>query len=150
MREDVRSKTEGTRDRTNMQDGIYILAVFSCIILVPLLIVFGILTFGRRNRRRKEIAYTGRTQGKVIKIVHRGLDSPWVIHVGYSVNGVDYEIKETAKMKSQAIRVGRIPVGQKKTFVLGSIREGDFVTVCYDEAAPQKAIIYGNDGVMTG
>lgn len=43
--------------------------------------------------------YRGITQGKVIRIVDKGMDYPWVIHVQYNVNGHDYKIKETAKMK---------------------------------------------------
>ena len=49
------------------------------------------------------------------------MDYPWVIHVQYNVNGHDYKIKETAKMKSTAIKIAGIPVGQRKNFVLGNI-----------------------------
>lgn len=38
----------------------------------------------------------------------------------------------------------------KKTFVLGAVQEGDSVTILYDEKNPQKAVIYGNDGLITG
>ncbi len=41
-------------------------------------------------------------------------------------------------------------MGVKKTFVLGSVQEGDSVTILYDEKNPQKAVISGNDGLMTG
>lgn len=94
--------------------------------------------------------YRGITQGKVIRIVDKGMDYPWAIHVQYNVNGHDYKIKETAKMKSTAIKIAGIPVGQRKTFVLGNIKEGDLIEIHYDEDHPEKAIIYGNDGVVTG
>ena len=47
----------------------------------------------------------------------KGLDYPWVIHVQYKVNGIDYKIKETAKMKSTAIKVAGIPGRSEKDFL---------------------------------
>lgn len=61
------------------------------------------------------------------------MDIPWVIYVSYSVNDVNYEIKKSVKLKSETIKIGVIPIGQRKTFVLSAIKEGDRVTVCYEE-----------------
>ena len=47
-------------------------------------------------------------------------------------------------MKSETIKVGKIPVGQRKTFVIGPLDVGDAVTVKYDEKNPARAIIAGN------
>lgn len=133
-----------------LNDGAMIIIIFAAIILIPTIVVFIVLSINKRNRKRKKNNYMGITKGRVIRIVDKGLDYPWVIHVQYKVNGIDYEIKETAKMKSKAIKIAGIPVGQRKTFVLGAAKEGDLLEIRYDEAHPEKAIIYGNDGVVTG
>lgn len=133
-----------------LSDGAMIIIIFAAIILIPTIIVFIVLGINKNSRKRKKNNYMGITQGRVIRIVDKGLDYPRVIHVQYKVNGIDYEIKETAKMKSTAIKVAGIPVGQRKTFVLGAVKEGDLLEIRYDEAHPEKAIIYGNDGVVTG
>lgn len=133
-----------------LSDGVMIIIIFAAIIFIPTMVVFIILGISKNNRKRKKRNYRGITQGKVIRIVDKGVDYPWVIHVQYNVNGSDYEIKETAKMKSTAIKIAGIPVGQRKTFVLGNIKEGDLIELHYDEDHPEKAIIYGNDGVVTG
>ena len=133
-----------------LSDGVMIIIIFAAIILIPIIIVFIVLGISKNSRKRKKSNYMGITQGRVIRIVDKGLDYPWVIHVQYKVNGIDYEIKETAKMKSTAIKIAGIPVGQRKTFVLGDVKEGDLLEIRYDETHPERAIIYGNDGVVTG
>lgn len=130
-------------------DEIKILLILGGIIMLPLIVVFSVLAVNKTIKKRKRLVYTESTQGTVLKIVNKGLDSPWVIYVSYSVNGISYEIKETAKLKSQTIKMGPMPIGQKKTFVLGPIKERDSVTIYYDCKDPKKAFIYGNDGVMT-
>lgn len=130
-------------------NGVVILIFFAGIVLIPLAVVLLILGISKALRKKKIAAYTGRAQGRIEGIVSKGLDHPWVIEVSYTVDGIDYCIKETAKLKSHAIKVGGIPIGQKKTFVLGPVKEGDAVTVCYDQANPEKALILGNDGVVT-
>lgn len=132
-----------------MSDGAMILLIFSAIIVIPVVIVLFVLAINKRSRRKKFCDYTGVTGGTILKIKKGGVDCPFIIHAGYVVNGVNYEIKETAKLKSQTIKIGPLPIGQKKTFVLGNVREGDTVEIHYDETNPQKGIIYGNEGLMT-
>lgn len=138
-----------------MSNGLIILLIFAIIclslliFLVQALAVFGILLIGKRNRMKKKETYLGKTRGTITRIVDKGIEHPWVIHVQYEVDGIMYEIKETAKMKSKAIKVAGIPVGQRKSFVLGAVREGDLLEIRYDLQHPEKAIIYGNDGMMT-
>lgn len=132
-----------------MSDGAMIILMFALLIFVPLICVFTVLGILRARRKRKNETYTGTVQGRVLDIVDKGLDHPWVIHVIYDVNGVGYSIRETAKLKSETIKAGPIPIGQRKTFVMGPVSIGDRVTVKYDVNDPQKAIIAGNDGVMT-
>lgn len=124
--------------------------IFTAIILIPTIVVFIILGINKNNKKRKKNNYMGITKGRVIRIVDKSLDYPWVIHVQYKVNGIDYEIRETAKMKSTAIKIVGIPVGQRKTFVLGDVKEGDLLEIRYEEEHPERTIIYSNDGVVTG
>ena len=133
-----------------MSNGVMIILIFSILIIVPIIIVFTVLAINKANRKRKYSVYTGVTTGRVSKLVNKGLDFPWVIYVTYCVNQKNYQLKETAKLKSSPIKAGDITVGLKKTFVLGPIQEGDTVTILYDEKDPQKAVIYGNNGVITG
>lgn len=123
---------------------------FSAIIIIPVAAVFIILAVCRHSRKKKIETYSGVTWGTIEKIVSKGLDHPWVLHVTYSVDGKQYKIKETAKMKSEAIRFGKIPVGQRKTFQVGAVREGDLLEIHFDKKQPQKAIIYKNNGSITG
>lgn len=97
-----------------MSDGVMIFLIFSAIIVIPAIIVFIILAINKRSRKKKVNTYAGVANGKILKITNRGLDDPFVIHVGYSVNGVNYEMKETVKLKSQVIKIGFLPIGQKK------------------------------------
>lgn len=127
-----------------------ILLIFALLIIVPLVVILMILTINKSRREKKKASYEGITQGIIQKIVFKGLDHPWVIYVRYNVNGVNYEIKETAKLKATAIKIGKVPIGQRKTFVLGQVKEGDYVEIRYDKKEPRKAIIYKNDGSLTG
>ncbi len=132
-----------------MGDGAMIIIIFACIIIIPLAVVFMVLGINKSRRRNKHLKYKGVTEGRVLKIVDKGLDYPWVIHVSYNVGDMEYMIKETAKVKSEVIKVGKMPVGQRKTFVIGPLAVGDTVTVKYDEKNPGRAIIAGNEGVVT-
>lgn len=52
-------------------------------------------------------------------------------------------------MKSSVIKVAGVPIGQRKTFVLGTVREGDLLEIRYDMQHSEKAILYGNDGMTS-
>ena len=101
-------------------------------------------------RKKKKQRYTGVTTGTVVNVERKGLDYPWVICASYRVDNISYKIKETAKLKTSSLKVGSVPIGQRKTFVLGPLKAGDPILVHYDEKNPQKAILYENDGVVTG
>lgn len=132
-----------------MSDGVIILIFFMALILIPVGIVFLVIGINKNIRKRKRENYKGRVMGTVRKIEDRGMDFPWVIYVVYNVNGMEYQIHESAKLKTEAIRIGKIPIGQRKTFVMGPVKSGDEVVVCYDEKNPANAIIQGNEGVIT-
>lgn len=132
-----------------MNISIIIILICVMIFLIPFFVVLGILAVCKRNRGRKKEEYMGKTQGRIMRIVHNGLDFPWVIHVQYEVDGMTYEIKETAKLKVSSIKVAGIPIGQRQSFVLGAVREGDLLEIRYDLQHPEKAIIYRNDGMIS-
>lgn len=60
----------------------------------------------------------------MIALIFGGIEHPSVIQAVYHVNGKEYRIRETAKLKSTTIKVGKIPVGQKKSFVMGPVAQG--------------------------
>lgn len=131
-------------------DGAMILIMFGLIVFVPLAIVALVLLTARSRRERKKKNYKGFAQGIVEEIRPGGLDHPDVLCVSYSVDGIQYRVKESLKLKSELIKLGGIPVGQRKTYKMGKLSAGDLVTVQYDERKPGRAIILGNDGMVTG
>lgn len=132
-----------------MPTGIIILLFFIGIVGIPTLIVFLVLWAVRASRERKKKSYTGFTEGTISEIRVYSADFATILYVDYQVEGKTYRIKETMKVKGEAIKVGKIPIGQRKKPVLGDIKKGSRVSVQYDTANPQKAIIVGNDGSRT-
>ncbi|MDI9497649.1 MAG: hypothetical protein QM270_04080 [Bacillota bacterium] len=101
-----------------------------------------------KSERREGKEYRVKeTAGKVIERRNRGMDCPAIVTVQYSVNGEVFTIKESLKIKSQAIKTGFLPIGQRKTFKL-NCQAGDTVTVIYDERKPHKRRIKGNEGII--
>lgn len=133
-----------------LSDGLAVLVSFAALALISTAIVLGILAASRSARKKKKQRYTGVTTGTVVNVERKGLDYPWVICASYRVDNISYKIKETAKLKTSSLKVGSVPIGQRKTFVLGPLKAGDPILVHYDEKNPQKAILYENDGVVTG
>jgi len=96
--------------------------------------------------RKKEC--TSITNGKVVSYKKRsGLDFPDSITVEYEVNNKKYQIEETVKLKSTLIKIGFIPIGQRKVPRLQA-SVGDIVEVRYNPNKPDKAYIVGNEGIM--
>ena len=133
-----------------MTEGIVILIFFLLMISGPAIGVGIVLFCLRQNRESKRKAYGGRTVGRVVRIKYRGAHQPPVLFVSYEVDGNQYEISETVKFRSQAIRFYGIPIGQRKTWQLGPLQEGDPVTVHYLCQNPGFAMIAGNDSFLTG
>lgn len=133
-----------------MSDGAMIVMIFAIIIFVPLICIFAIYKISRRRRKSKNERYTCETPGIITDLRLKGSDGPFVMTVSYSVNGIEYTVKESVKLKSSTIKAGAIPVGQRKTPVIGDIRKGSSVTVKHDPADPARALIKGNDGFITG
>jgi len=76
-----------------------------------------------------------------------GADCPLIMYVEYEVDGVSYMLKETVKLKSTVIKLGPIPIGQRKVPQI-SAKRGEIVTVVYDPAKPSHAHVKGNEGFM--
>ena len=85
--------------------------------------------------------------GKVIDLKLRGNKCPTIVIVEYEVAGNKYIIKETVKFKSEIIKLGIFPIGQKKIPKV-SFKKGETVIVEYNEKDPKKGHIKGNDGLM--
>ena len=95
--------------------------------------------------RKEKLAETGaKTEGIITKFRLRGVDSSSVITVAYEVSGVAYSVTESVRMKSEVIRLGPVPIGQRQVPVMGAVAEGTKVTVIYDPKDPQKAVIVEN------
>lgn len=86
------------------------------------------------------------TNGKVVKFTPKGLDFPTVVEVEYYVDNQRYTIEETLKLKSETIKIGFLPIGQKKIPKV-ECSLGATVIVEYNETNPQKGHIKGNDGI---
>lgn len=72
----------------------------------------------------------------------------WRVRVSYTVDGKTYSLTESVKLVSKTIRLGPIPIGQKKEPKLPTTEVGGRVAVCYDPEAPQKAFLRDNQGLM--
>lgn len=102
-------------------------------------------------KQKRSTKCTARAVGTIHSLGKRGMDFPTTVVVSYMVAGRQFEISETLKLKSQAIRLGFLPVGQRKSPVLRTIDGqlpgvGGQVSVSYDPADPQNAFLTDNSG----
>lgn len=73
----------------------------------------------------------------------------WRIRVSYVVGGMRYELIESVKLRSKAIKLGPIPVGQEQVPKLPTTEVGETVAVCYDPDDPSRAYLRDNEGWAT-
>ena len=99
----------------------------------------------RVNKKR----CTETVMGKVIKIKDKGVDFPTIITVQYEVNNNQYEISESIKLRCEWVKIGFLPVGQKKYAVMGDTKVGSMASVTYNPDNPQEAYITKNIGRIT-
>lgn len=131
-----------------MTDG-QIIAIFFVALFVGVPAVVGVvLLLVRRGRACRMDAYVGRCSGEVVSLVSRGVQNVTLVRVRYMVGGRAYELEEPLALRSEAIRVGPVPVGQRKTPKLGAVAPGSRVEVAYLPDDPAHALIVGNDGLM--
>lgn len=81
---------------------------------------------------------------KSVKV--RGQDFPTIITVPYTVDGNSYDISKSIKLKSQTIKLGFIPIGQKRVPVLGNTAVGSSIRVMYNPENPSEAYLTDNIG----
>ncbi len=68
------------------------------------------------------------------------------IAVSYMVEEKEYTIRETVRMKSKPIKVGKTTVGHRTRPALGWIKVGSEARVEYDPADPASARLPDNKG----
>lgn len=90
---------------------------------------------------------TNTVDGKVVSLEFRGMKGVDIITVEYEINGKKHQIKETVKLKSVPIKLGFLPIGQKKTPKINT-KIGSTIQVRYNTNNPSEAYIVGNDGIM--
>ena len=130
-----------------MSDGIMIILIFGLIALLGGGTTALVLLVAKRVRARKEQTYTGSTTGIVVRVRPGSTDRPTVVYVRYEVNGTAYECHETVKLTSEPIKLGPVPVGQRKRGKIPS-SVGSEVRVAYLPDDPSKAILSDNGGLM--
>lgn len=130
-----------------MSDDIMILLVFGLIALLGGGTTVLALLIAKRVRAKKEREYTGEAVGTVVRFRMGGIDCPSSVCVRYEVDGRTYECRETVKLKSELIKIGPVPIGQRKRGKIAS-RVGSKVRVAYLPSDPSKAILADNAGLM--
>lgn len=130
-----------------MSDGIMILLVFCLIALLGGGTTVLVLLIAKRVRQKKEREYTGEAVGTVARVRMGGVDRPSFVCVRYEVGGRTYECRETVKLESELIKIGPVPVGQRKRGKVAS-RVGSKMRVAYLPSDPSKAILADNTGLM--
>lgn len=103
----------------------------------------------KHNRKK----CTAPAVGTVVKVKRGGLERPTVIWVSYQAEGGEYTLHETMKLKSEWIRLGKFPIGQRKTAKLRNLEggyadTGTRVRVLYNPDKPQMAYLPDNVGFM--
>ena len=130
-----------------MSDDIMILLVFGLIALLGGGTTALVLLIAKRVRAKKEREYTGEAVGTDVRFRMGGIDRPSSVCVRYEVDGRTYECRETVKLKSELIKIGPVPIGQRKRGKIAT-RVGSKVRVAYLPSDPSKAILADNAGLM--
>ncbi len=92
---------------------------------------------------------TATVEGKIKKIIDKGMDSSTIIVVEYQVDDENYSVAETLKLKSEVIKLGFLPIGQRKYPAIGSIKIGTIALVNYNPDNPAESFITENEGWIT-
>lgn len=89
---------------------------------------------------------THSTLGIIIDVKDRGIDTPSTVIFSYRVNGETYQRKESLKYRNEWIKLGPIPIGQRKIPRIDVII-GNQVEVSYSPDDPSKAYITNNRNI---
>ena len=87
---------------------------------------------------------TQTVEGRVREVKAKGQDFPTMISVEYQVNGRAYIVTESLKLKSEKVKLGFLPIGQKRVPVMGNTAVGSAAAVCYNPSNPTEAFITHN------
>ena len=86
--------------------------------------------------------------GVVKELISQGLDRPTLITVEYQVNGTIYKVTESVKLKTETVKLGFLPISQKKKPVMGDTRVGSLAIISYNPQNPSEAFITHNTGYI--
>ncbi|MDY5738608.1 MAG: hypothetical protein SPK45_01500 [Anaerovoracaceae bacterium] len=89
---------------------------------------------------------THTVNGHVKELKVKGQDFPTMITVEYQVAGNNYVVTESLKLKSEKIKLGFLPIGQKRVPVMGNTAVGSSATISYNPSNPAEAFITHNIG----
>ena len=91
---------------------------------------------------------TQTVEGCVKEMKVKGQDFPTMISVEYQVAGNRYVVTESLKFKSEKIKLGFLPIGQKRVPIMGNTAVGSIAAVNYNPNNPSEAYIVGNLGAF--
>ena len=100
-------------------------------------------------KKHKRENCTSMIDAVITDIRVKGLEAPTMITVQFTIDQVDYQICESIKLKSKMIKIGFLPIGQKKIPVLPNPVIGGYVKVNYNPENPKEAYIRDNIGIMS-
>lgn len=130
-----------------MSEVMIILILLIITLVIPTGIVFTVLGINKHKRKKKNKLYTSETKGVVERV--RFANGVQVVYVVYTVDGESYIVSETLKQRTEAIKLWKIPIGQRKFNKIGPAGIGTELIIKYHPSKPNKAIIKGNDGCIT-
>lgn len=79
-------------------------------------IAIGVCFQRRFRKKRCQIAtFKGVAQGAIQEIADKGCDRPIYTYASYQVGRVEYQLREVARWKVQTLKLGRLPIGTRKT-----------------------------------
>ena len=85
----------------------------------------------------------------VVKEIRVKSNDITLIFVTYWVNGQEYELQESLKYTGEAIKIGFLPVGQRRRPVIGLKEIGESIDVSYNPNNPEEAFVTDNVGIWT-
>lgn len=89
---------------------------------------------------------TQTVEGRIKDLKVKGQNFPTMISVEYQVAGNTYIVTESLKLKSEKIKLGFLPIGQKRVPVMGNTAVGSSATVNYNPSNPAESFITHNIG----
>jgi len=91
---------------------------------------------------------TEMTVGKIIDSKSSISVYPGFIIVSYTVDGIEYTRIEIIKLKSEVIKFGFLPIGQKTCPKLENRAIGSEVRVMYNPKKPKESYLLDNQGII--